>query len=69
MTWTARFKVQDVTDGPRPISVLATASVEDGTLTQNTEKASRMELRVVLDTDETTIRLGDEWFATGHFSA
>ncbi len=69
MTWTAKFKVQYVSDGPAPTTVFARASVNDGTLMQNTEKAQSMELRIVLDVDETTIKTGDEITATGHFSA
>lgn len=67
MTFQARFKVQDVSEGPAPINVLAVAEVDDGTLTQNTEKASTMELRVLIDADETTIKVGDTITASGHF--
>lgn len=69
MTWSARFKVQDVSDGPAPIDVIAVASVEDGSLNQNTEKASSMELRIQLDTDETSIKIGDEITGSGHFTS
>ncbi len=69
MTFTARFKVQDVGEGPAPINVLATAEVEDGTLTQNTEKARSMELRIVIDADETAVKVGDVITATGHFTS
>jgi hypothetical protein len=69
MTFTARFKVQDVGEGPAPINVLAVASVEDGTLTTNTEKARSMELRIVIDADETSLAEGDELYCNGHFSA
>lgn len=67
MTWSARFKVQDVSEGPAPIDVLAVASVDDGSLNQNTEKARSMELKIVLDVDETSIKIGDEITGTGHF--
>lgn len=67
MTFSARFKVQDVSDGPSPIDVLAVAAVEDDTLTQNTEKARSMELRIVLDVDETGVQVGDVITVTGHF--
>lgn len=67
MTFQARFKVEDVGEGPAPINVLAVASVDDGTLTQNTEKASAMELRILIDADETSIAIGDEITASGHF--
>lgn len=69
MTFTARFKVDDVGDGPAPINVLAVASVEDDTLTQNTEKARQMELHILLDADETSLAIGDEITVTGHFTA
>lgn len=67
MTFSARFKIQDVSDGPAPIDVLAVASVEEETLTVNTEKAKSMELRIVLDADETTLAEGDEITVSGHF--
>jgi len=67
MTYNANFKVQDVGDGPAPINVLAVAEVEDGTLTQNTEKARSMELRILIDADTTTIKVGDTISAYGHF--
>jgi hypothetical protein len=69
MTFSARFKVQDVGEGPAPIDVIAVASVEDGTLTQNTERARSMELRIQLETDETTLAEGQEIVVTGHFLA
>lgn len=69
MTFQARFKVQDVSDGPAPINVLAVAEVEDGSLTQNTEKARSMELRIVVDADETAVKVGDVITASGHFAS
>jgi hypothetical protein len=67
LTFTAKFKVEDVGEGPAPIDVLAVARVEDDTLTQNTEKAKTMELRIQLDTDETALKIGDEIPVNGHF--
>lgn len=67
MTWNAKFKVQDISDGPSPLNVLAVATIEDGSLVQNTEKATSMELRVVIDADETAIKVGDEISGSGHF--
>lgn len=69
MTFSARFKVQDVGDGPAPINVLAVAEVGDGSLTQNTEKARSMELHILIDADETTIKAGDTIAVSGHFTA
>lgn len=69
MTWSAKFKVQDVSEGPAPIDVIAFASVDDGSLNQNTEKARSMELKIVLDTDETDIKIGDEISGSGHFTS
>ncbi len=69
MTWQAKFKVQDVSNGPAPINVLAVASVDDGSLVQNTEKATSMELVIVLDVNETSIKPGDEITGSGHFSS
>lgn len=67
MTWSARFKVEDVSDGPAPINVCAVARVEDGSLTMNTENATVMELNIVLDANETQIKIGDEIIGNGHF--
>ena len=44
-------------------------SVEDDTLTQNTEKARAMELRIVIDADETSLSIGDTLQVTGHFTS
>jgi hypothetical protein len=68
MTFTAKFKITEVDtkDG----LVRATASIEDGTLTQNTEHATGMELWVTLDPEhETQLKTGDEISAHGHFTA
>lgn len=67
MTFSARFKIDDVGEGPAPINVLAVAEVEDGSLTQNTEKARSMELRILLDADETSLAIGDVITVSGHF--
>lgn len=56
-------------EGPAPINVLAVAEVEDGSLTQNTEKARSMELHILIDADETAIAVGDTITASGHFTA
>jgi hypothetical protein len=65
MTWNARFKVTEVADG----HVRAVASVEDGTLNQNTEHATGMELLVSIDPEhETSIKVGDEIPGYGHFT-
>ena len=74
MTWSARFEVTEV-DGA---NVTAQASVkpstvdqlEVGTLTQNTERAVRMELRIELEEGtETQIKVGDSIPAHGHFNS
>lgn len=67
MTWSAQFKVQDVGDGPAPIDILAIASIEDGTLSTNTEQAKSMELRIQIDADTTSITEGFIINAWGHF--
>jgi hypothetical protein len=65
MTWSARFNVTEVADG----KVRATASVEDGTLSQNTEHATGMELLISIDPEhETQVKVGDELPVYGHFS-
>ena len=67
MTFSARFTVQDVSDGPGPIDVLAVAQVDDGTLTQNTEHATSMGLTIVIDGDSTRLQVGETIQVTGHF--
>jgi hypothetical protein len=69
MTWSAKFTVQDVSDGPAPIDILAAANADDdGAVVSNTEGRVRsMELRVQLDEDTTNIKVGDVITATGHF--
>lgn len=69
MTWTAKLKVQDVSSGPGPIDVLAVAEVADGTLITNTEKMRSVEVKFVIDADETSINEGDTIPASGHFDA
>lgn len=66
MTWSARFRVTEVTEG----HVRAKASVADGTLNQNTEHATGMELLVTIDPEhKTAIDVGDELTGYGHFSS
>lgn len=67
MTFSGKFKIQDVSNGPAPIDILAVAEVEDGSLSQNTEKARSMELHVVIDSDETKLKIGDFININGHF--
>lgn len=67
MTFSARFTVQDVGPGPAPIDVIAAA--EGDAITANTEgKVRSMELKIVLDEDETTLKEGDVITASGHFT-
>lgn len=82
MTWTGRFTVQDVSDGPAPIDVLATVEAGDTweapgsdgsthtmpSLYSNTEgKIRSVELRIVFDEDQTAIKVGDVIEVSGHF--
>ncbi len=69
MTWQAKFKIQEVGEGPAPIDVLAVADVANGSLIQNTENVSSMELRLVVNTDQTSLKVGDEILANGHFTS
>lgn len=67
MTFSARFTVVEVNveDG----LVRAQAQTEDGSLTQNTEHATGMELLVHIDAEhETTVKTGDVITASGHFT-
>jgi hypothetical protein len=66
MTWSAQFKVTEVKDG----HIRAVASVEDGSLKQNTEHATGMELLVTIDpAAETQMKVGDILPGYGHFAA
>lgn len=82
MTWTGRLTVQDVSDGPAPIDVLATVAAGDTweapgsdgsartmpSLYSNTEgKIKSIELRIVLDEDQTAVKVGDTIQVQGHF--
>lgn len=84
MTWSATFKVEDVSEGPAPIAVLAVARADEqrettdsngNTVTvprimSNTEgKIRAIEVKFVIDADETSLRIGDEFYASGHFSS
>ncbi len=65
MTWSAKFTVQDIGDGPAPIDVLAVAPADD--VVSNTEgNIASMELRIQFDEDEVALRPGD--VITGHGS-
>lgn len=74
MTWSAQFKVTEVSDG----KIVAKASTlpgsadseEVGTLVQNTERAKRMELHIELEDDaDTQVKVGDTISGQGHFSS
>lgn len=88
MTWTANCTVQDVSDGPGPIDVLAVANAdetvrpyahltgsphqdhEQPAVISNTEgKIRSVEVRLVLDEDETKLKPGDIIAVTGHFDS
>lgn len=66
MTFSARFKVQDVSEGPSPIDILAIA---DDVLSNTEGKIQTMELRITLDADETAITEGSVINVSGHFTA
>jgi hypothetical protein len=67
VTWTGKFTVQDVGDGPAPIDVLAAAQTED--IVSNTEgKIRSIELRIQLDEGETKVKIGDQFSISGHFT-
>ena len=66
------FTVQDVSDGPAPIDVLATANHLDypGAIVCNTEGQVRAaELRLQLDQDSTELKAGATFKLSGHFTA
>jgi len=82
MTFTAQFAITEVDEEPASdkagITIWAKASTlpgvegqpEFGTLTQNTEHAVRMELRIELEPDQaTSLRPGDVISVHGHFTA
>ncbi len=65
MTYSARFQVTEVANG----KIRAVASIEDGTLNQNTEHVSGMELLCSVDEGhETQIKVGDLITGSGHFT-
>lgn len=65
MTWSARFQVTEVADG----KIHAEAKVEDGTLNQNTEHVTSLEMvATVEDGHETAVQVGDTVTGSGHFS-
>lgn len=67
MTWSARFKVAHVDSNDGVSRVTAAASVDDGTLTQNTERVTQLELVVYVEGD-TSLAVGDEITGSGHFT-
>jgi hypothetical protein len=72
MTWSAKLKVRDIDKGPAHLHILALAHVDDGdaAILSNTEgKIRAVELRVILDEDETALRAGDVIHAYGTFSS
>ena len=69
MTISMKFTVQDVSDGPAPIDVLAVANADEpGAIVCNTEgKVQAAELRLQLDEDSTKLKAGDTFTLSGHF--
>lgn len=66
MTWQGKFRVTDVTYAP--VEIVAIAEGDD--VTSNTEgKITSVELRFTVEGDSTKVRAGDEFTASGHFSA
>lgn len=66
MTWSARFAVQEVNTDESPTVVRATADA--ARVTSNTEgKIVGAELTLRLDEESTSVRVGDEITASGHF--
>lgn len=64
MTWTAHLDVQDVSNGPAPIDILA---VSDDVMSSTEGKIAGVEVRIRLDVDETSIKVGDTIVVSGHF--
>lgn len=66
MTWSARFAVQEVNTDESPTVVRATADA--ARVTSNTEgKIVGAGLTLRLDEESTSVRVGDEITASGHF--
>jgi hypothetical protein len=66
MTWNARFAVQEVNTEESPAVIRATADA--GQVSSNTEgKIVGAELTLRLDETDTSVRVGDEITANGHF--
>lgn len=70
MTMSARLTIEDISEGPGPIDVLASAKTEDGSLTVNTEGSlSYVEVKFLFDGDEVPFQIGDTICTlTGHFN-
>jgi hypothetical protein len=67
MTFSARFKVKTISEGPAPIEIIAVAGLDE--ITANTEgNVTSMALRINLFENETAIRTGDIITVTGHFT-
>ena len=65
MTYSAQFKVTEVANG----HIRAVASIAEGTLNQNTEHVSGMEILCTVDEGhETQIKVGDLITGSGHFT-
>lgn len=66
MTWHANATVQDVSDGPSPITITATAESAD--IGSNTEgKIQSVEIKFVLGVDAVPLKVGDNLYIGGHF--
>lgn len=73
MTWTAQFEVTEVADGRAVAKASTKPASEDGgeygTLTQNTEKVTRMELHLEFEEGvEPALQVGDKISGHGHFT-
>jgi hypothetical protein len=74
MTFSAQFEVTEVGDGKAVAKASTQPGTTDrqeyGTLTQNTERVTRMELRLEFeDGVNPSMQVGDELSVHGHFNA
>ena len=70
MTMIATLTIEDISEGPAPIIVIASAKTEDGTLVCNTEgNLNYVEVKFLFASDSIPFKIGDVITTLhGHFS-
>lgn len=69
MTISANLTIEDISEGPAPINVLASAKVEDGSLSSDPGSGlTYVEVKFLFDLDEVPFKVGDIIAIMGHSS-